>query len=78
MEQAFADANNPMFKARRILEINPKHDLFARLQKVWTRQRKYCIQRLLLTLYAQALLIEGMMPEDPAAIANKIAELMAR
>lgn len=34
MEQAFADANNPMFKARRILEINPKHDLFARLQKV--------------------------------------------
>ena len=24
MEQAFADANNPMFKARRILEINPK------------------------------------------------------
>ena len=79
MEQAFADANNPMFKARRILEINPKHDLFARLQKVHeqgkesTAFKDYCS-----LLYAQALLIEGMMPEDPAAIANKIAELMAR
>ena len=79
MEQAFADANNPMFKARRILEINPKHDLFARLQKVHeqgkesTAFKDYCS-----LLYAQALLIEGMMPEDPAAIANKIAELMAK
>ena len=79
MEQAFADANNLMFKARRILEINPKHDLFARLQKVHeqgkesTAFKDYCS-----LLYAQALLIEGMMPEDPAAIANKIAELMAK
>ena len=79
MEQAFADANNPMFKARRILEINPKHDLFARLQKVHeqgkesTAFKDYCS-----LLYAQALLIEGMMPEDPSAIANKIAELMAK
>lgn len=40
MEQAFADANNPMFKARRILEINPKHDLFARLQKYMNKAKK--------------------------------------
>ena len=79
MEQVFAETNNPMFKAKRILEINPKHDLFARLQKVHeqgkesTAFKDYCS-----LLYAQALLIEGMMPEDPSAIANKIAELMAR
>ena len=79
MEQVFAETNNPMFKAKRILEINPKHDLFARLQNIHeagkdTQQFKdYCN-----LLYAQALLIEGIMPEDPAAIANKIAELMAR
>ena len=79
MEQAFADANNPMFKARRILEINPKHDLFARLQNIHeagkdTQQFKdYCN-----LLYAQALLIEGIMPDDPAAIANQIAQLMAK
>ena len=29
-------------------------------------------------LYAQALLIEGIMPDDPAAVANKIAQLMAK
>ena len=60
MEQVFAETNNPMFKAKRILEINPKHDLFARLQKVHeqgkesTAFKDYCS-----LLYAQALLIEG-------------------
>lgn len=79
MEQVFAETNNPMFKAKRILEINPKHDLFARLQKIHeagkdTQQFKdYCN-----LLYAQALLIEGIMPDDPASIANQIAQLMAK
>lgn len=79
MEQVFAETNNPMFKAKRILEINPKHDLFARLQKIHekgkdTQQFKdYCN-----LLYAQALLIEGIMPDDPAAVANQIAQLMAK
>ena len=79
MEQAFAEANNPMFKAKRILEINPKHQLFTRLQAIHQKGKDsqefkdYCG-----LLYAQALLIEGMMPEDPASVANKIAELMAK
>ena len=79
MEQAFAETNNQMFKAKRILEINPKHDLFARLQNIHeagkdTQQFKdYCN-----LLYAQALLIEGIMPDDPAVIANQIAQLMAK
>lgn len=79
MEQVFAETNNPMFKAKRILEINPKHDLFARLQNIHeagkdTQQFKdYCN-----LLYAQALLIEGIMPDDPATIANQIAQLMAK
>ena len=34
MEQAFAAANNPMLKARRILEINPQHELFGKLTAV--------------------------------------------
>ncbi len=79
MEQAFAEADNPMFKARRILEINPKHQLFSRLQSIHEKGKDdpefkdYCG-----LLYAQALLIEGMMPDNPASIANKIAELMAK
>jgi len=79
MEQVFADANNPMFKAKRILEINPHHDLFTRLQAVHSAGKDaeefkdYCD-----LLYTQALLIEGILPEDPIAFANKLAKLMAK
>jgi molecular chaperone HtpG len=79
MEQVFAEANNPMFKARRILEINPHHELFGRLQTIFTEDaasdtfKDYCD-----LLYTQALLIEGILPEDPIAFANKIAQLMAK
>ena len=79
MEQAFAEAANPMFKAKRILEINPHHDLFNRLQSLHNTGKDsqdfkdYCD-----LLYTQALLIEGILPEDPIAFANKLAQLMAK
>lgn len=79
MEQAFAAADNPMMKARRILEINPQHPLFAKLQTVHEAGKDtpefkdYCKM-----LYDQALLLEGIMPDDPAAFANKVAEMMAK
>ncbi len=79
MEQVFAEANNPMFKAKRILEINPHHDLFGRLQSLHEAGKDgddfkdYCD-----LLYTQALLIEGILPEDPIAFANKLAKLMAK
>ncbi|WP_196594525.1 molecular chaperone HtpG [Pectinatus sottacetonis] len=79
MEQAFAEANNPMFKAKRILEINPHHQLFDRLQSIHNlgkdnpQFKDYCD-----LLYTQALLIEGILPENPADVANKIASLMSQ
>ena len=79
MEQTFSDMDNPMFKAKRILEINPKHDLFGRLQQLHAAGKDnqefkdYCDM-----LYTQALLIEGIMPDDPVAFANKVAKLMAK
>ena len=79
MEQVFATADNPMFKAKRILEINPHHDLFGRLQSVHAAGKAseefkdYCD-----LLYTQALLIEGILPEDPISFANKVAKLMAK
>ena len=79
MEQTFAEMNNPMFKARRILEINPHHDLFAKLQQVHAAGKDaeefkdYCD-----LLYTQALLIEGILPENPVAFAQKLAKMMAK
>ncbi len=79
MEQVFAEANNPMFKAQRILELNPHHALFARLQQLHDlgkdepQFQDYCS-----LLYDQALLIEGIMPDNPAHMAKLIASLMAK
>ena len=79
MEQVLADANNMMFKAKRILEINPHHELFSKLKNLHQQDLKssdfkdYCNM-----LYDQALLIEGIMPEDPIEFANKIAKLMSK
>ena len=79
MEQTFAEMNNPMFKAKRILEINPHHELFQRLQSLHEAGKDsqdfkdYCD-----LLYTQALLIEGILPENPVDFANKIAKLMAK
>lgn len=79
MEHTFAAMDNPMFKAKRILEINPKHDLFSKLQILHANGRDdadfkdYCD-----LLYTQALIIEGIMPENPVDFANKIARMMAK
>lgn len=85
MEQAFAEmeatqSNNPMFKAKRILEINPNHQLFAKLKNLYEANGKeanefktYCD-----LLYTQALLIEGILPDDCVVFANRLADLMAK
>ena len=79
MEQTFADMDNPMFKAKRILEINPHHELFTRLKSLHdagkdsVEFKDYCD-----LLYTQALIIEGIMPENPVEFAGKLAKLMAK
>ncbi len=80
MEQTFAEMDNPLFKAKRILELNPHHELFGRLSALHAEAGKesqafkdYCE-----LLYTQALLIEGILPENPVDFANKVARLMAK
>lgn len=79
MEQVFAEMDNPMFKAQRILEINPHHELFTRLRGLHEQGadseafKEYCD-----LLYTQALLIEGILPEDPIRFASQVAKLMAK
>lgn len=79
MEQILSEMNNSMFKANRILELNPEHALFTSLQKLHETApgsadfNNYCD-----LLYAQALLVEGILPDDPISFANQIAALMAQ
>ncbi|MBQ9480013.1 MAG: molecular chaperone HtpG [Selenomonadaceae bacterium] len=78
MEKVFDAMNNPMFKAIKILELNPNHAIFDRLKALDEHKDSDEFKTFCELLYAQALLIEGVMPDDPAALAGKIAELMAR
>ena len=72
-------ANAPMFKAQRILELNPKHKLFEKLKEAHDQGKDskdfkdFCA-----LLFDQALLLDGMIPDDPAALAQQIARMMAK
>ncbi len=79
MEQAFAGADNPFMKARRILEINPHHELFNKLKTLHDGEtNKDVFKEYSELLYDQALLLEGIMPEDPVVFAQRLAKMMAK
>lgn len=66
---------NEEVKATKILEINPEHEIFTVLQKVY-ENRKDSIDDYADILYQQALLIEGFPVDDPVDFSNKICQLM--
>ncbi|GAB4150624.1 MAG: molecular chaperone HtpG [Planctomycetota bacterium] len=75
-ERILREAGHKLPEQKRILELNPKHPLVAKLRALadsdearfreWTE-----------LLHDQALLAEGVLPPDPGAFARKIAELMS-
>lgn len=79
MEQILAEMNNNLFKANRILELNPDHQVFSVLKAAYeTDPQSEAFKDYCELLYVQALLIEGLLPDDPTSFANKVANLMAR
>ena len=79
MEQILSEIDKPMLKAQRVLELNPNHAVFRTIQKLHADNasadifKDYCE-----LLYGQALLMEGMTPDDPVGFAHKVAALMAK
>jgi molecular chaperone HtpG len=79
MEQILSEMDKTMYKANRILELNPSHEIFTVVKNLYETApdseafKDYCE-----LLYGQALLMEGLAPEDPVGFANKVASLMAR
>ena len=77
MEQILSEMEKPIYKASRILELNSEHELFATLKNLYATApdsenfKDYCE-----LLYGQALLMEGLTPEDPIGFAAKVARLM--
>ncbi len=67
-------ANNGM-RAVKVLEINPRHPIFSKLQNVYKTEPDK-LGDYADILYDQALLIEGLPISDPSAYAKKIIDLM--
>lgn len=67
--------NDQKVKAELVLELNPNHPVFEKMQSlIQTDPDK--INTYANLLYSQALLMEGMPIEDPVAFSNQICELM--
>lgn len=77
MEQILAEMDKSTFKASRILELNPDHEIFATLKNLFeTAPESETFKDYCELLYGQALLMEGLAPADPIGFAGKVARLM--
>ena len=63
-------------KAQRVLELNAKHPVFDKLKAAQESGDKEKLSLYAVLLYDQALLVEGMLPDDPVAFASHVCELM--
>ncbi len=62
-------------KATKILEINPNHDLFITLEKVYENNPEK-VKKYAKILYNQALLIEGLPLDNPSEFSELMVQLM--
>ena len=65
-----------MPKSQRVLELNAKHPVFKKLVSANEAGDAEKIKLYAGLLYDQALLVEGILPEDPVAFAASVCELM--
>ena len=63
-------------KAVRVLEVNAEHPVFEKLRAAQEAGDKDKVALYAGLLYNQALLVEGILPEDPVAFASQVCELM--
>jgi molecular chaperone HtpG len=77
MEHFLSEIDQNTLKATRILEINPQHELFGKIQNLYATSpdsdqfKDYCE-----LLYGQAMLMEGLHLDDPVDFAEKVSRLM--
>lgn len=63
-------------QAQRVLELNAKHPVFQKLVAAQDAGDSDKLKLYAGLLYDQALLVEGMLPEDPVAFAQNVCVLM--
>ncbi len=68
---------NGTMKAERILEINPNHDVFKKMEELY-KNDKASITEIAKVLYNQALLLEGMPLDNPKEFADLVTKLLVK
>ena len=69
-----------MVKADRILELNPNHEVFAKMKTVYAEgeEGKKLVKMYADLLYNQSLLISGLSIEDPIKFGEEICKLIVK
>ena len=75
MEKVYESMNNSFYKAQRILELNPSHEVFNKLVNAHKNDKEQFVS-ISHTLYDIALLIEGTLPDNPARLAKAVENLL--
>jgi molecular chaperone HtpG len=79
VERLMAKNNIDMPKQKRILELNPEHEIVEKLKARFdVRPTDLDLADHAFLLFGQARLAEGAAPEEPAKLAGLLADLMAR
>ncbi|HZS44119.1 MAG TPA: molecular chaperone HtpG [Blastocatellia bacterium] len=79
MERLMREANQTMFRASRILEVNPDHGVIKTMDRILKENDdRTSLSDCCQLLYDQALLIENHKMEDPVRFANLVSDLIVR
>ena len=76
MERVLKQQNRDV-KAERILELNPNHPVFNKLEEAYDNNKELG-DKYSKILYAQALLMEGILPENPQELSKDIFDLLIK
>jgi molecular chaperone HtpG len=77
MEKLLKAMGQPVPERKRVLEINPAHDLFSAMNNIFEREKESVVlKEYIALLYDQALLLEGSKPKDPRLFTRYISKLM--
>jgi molecular chaperone HtpG len=77
MEKLLRSMGQEVPSTKRILEINPSHQVFEAMNGMLEKDgNEQTLKEYIALLYDQALLLEGSKLKDPAAFARSIAKLM--
>jgi molecular chaperone HtpG len=78
MAKMFEAMGQAMPKGQRVLEVNPDHQLIARMKELFAADKDSAqLKEYAGLLYDQALLLEGDKPRDPVAFSKALSKLMA-